>query len=220
MDLESQLVALKNQSSDLTLTERAELSCRLAKQLEKAGEYDAAYEALSEFWPDRKEPPRLHDLDEPLKATVLLRVGALAGWLGSTHQDEGSQETAKDLITRAIDLCEKCGDSLHLAEARGELGLCYWREGAYDEARIQLISAIEGVGNADDELKAVLMIRAGMVEIVAYRLVDAQHIFNEALPSCRKVPTKLCRVLFTISSLFCSRGWPRLNTEMTILTKP
>lgn len=182
MDLKSQLIALKNQSSDLTFTERVELSCRFAKQLEKAGEYEAASEALSEFWPDRKEPPKLNDLDEPLKAAVLLRVGALAGWLGSTHQNEGSQETAKDLITRAIDIYEECGDSVNLAQARGELGLCYWREGAYDEARIQFVSAIESVGDADDELKAVLMVRAGMVEIVAHRLVDAQHIFNEALP--------------------------------------
>jgi CheY-like chemotaxis protein/tetratricopeptide (TPR) repeat protein len=182
MDLKSQLLSLKNQSSDLTLTERVELSCRLAKQLEKAGEYEAAYEALSEFWPDRRESPKLNDLNESLKAAVLVRAGALAGWLGSTHQDEGSQETAKDLITRAIDIYEQCGDFVNLAQARGELGLCYWREGAYDEARIQLSSAIEGVGDANDEIKAVLMVRAGMVEIFAYRLVDARHIFNEALP--------------------------------------
>src|SRR5947207_646512 len=133
MDLKSQLLSLKNQSSDLTLTERVELSCRLAKQLEKAGDYEDAYEALSEFWPDRRKPPKLDDLDESLKAAVLVRVGALAGWLGSTHQDEGSQETAKDLITRAIDIYEKRGDFVDLAQARGELGLCYWREGAYDE---------------------------------------------------------------------------------------
>lgn len=182
MDLKSQLVALKNQSSDLTLTERVELACRLAKQLEKAGEYEAAYESLNEFWPDRGKPPRVNDLSEPQKAAVLVRLGALAGWLGSTHQDEGGQEKAKDLITRAIDIYEKCGDFVNLAQARGELGLCYWREGAYDEARIQLSSAIEGVGDADDEIKAVLMVRAGMIEIVAYRLVDARQIFNEALP--------------------------------------
>jgi len=182
MDLKSQLLSLKNQSSDLPLAERVELSCRLAKELEKAGEYEAAYEALSEFWPDRKESPKLNDLDESQRAALLLRVGALAGWLGSTHQDEGSQETAKDLITRAIDIYESGEDFVNLAQARGELGLCYWREGAYDEARIQLSSAIESVGDADDELKAVLMIRSGMVEIVTYRLVDARQIFNEALP--------------------------------------
>src|SRR5258707_11466931 len=98
MNLEAQLAGLKSQSADLTLAERAELSCRLAKRLEKIGEYDAGCEALAEFWPDRNAPPKLDDLNELTKAEVLLRVGALAGWLGSADQTEGSQETAKDLI--------------------------------------------------------------------------------------------------------------------------
>src|SRR5260370_38085710 len=100
MDLQSQLTALKTQSSDLTLPERADLSCRLAKQLEKGGEYEAAYEALTEFWTDRNGPPKLDHLDELAKAEVLLRIGALAGWLGGAHQSVGSQETAKNLITQ------------------------------------------------------------------------------------------------------------------------
>src|SRR6266853_5788683 len=117
MNLQSQLTALKNQGGDLSLAERAELSCRLAKQLEKAGEYEAAYEALNEFWPDRNGLPKLDDLDEPMRAEVLLRVGALAGWLGSAHQAEGSQETAKDLITESIDSFAQLGQTQSVAEA-------------------------------------------------------------------------------------------------------
>src|SRR5712692_5116711 len=107
MNLEAQLTALKNQSADLTLAERAELSCRLAKQLEKTGEYEAACEALGEFWPERDRPPKIGGLDDPMRAEVLLRVGALAGWLGSADQTEGSQETAKDLITRSVEIFEE-----------------------------------------------------------------------------------------------------------------
>ena len=59
MNLEAQLTALKTQNRDLPLTERAALSCRLAKQLEKVGKYELAYEALGEFWPDRNESPTL-----------------------------------------------------------------------------------------------------------------------------------------------------------------
>src|SRR6266851_9777780 len=102
MNVQSQLTALKNRSRDLTLAERAELSCRLAKQLEKAGEYEAACEALSEFWPGRHEPPNVKGLDQETAAKVLLRVGALAGWLGSADQIEGSQERAKNLITQSV----------------------------------------------------------------------------------------------------------------------
>ena len=180
MSLQSQLAALQQQTRGLTLVERAQLCCGLAKQLEKAGEYEAAYEAMSEFWPERNESPKLDGLDEPTQAEVLLRIGALAGWLSSTNQTEGSQETAKNLITRGAEIFERLGSSDHLAEARGELGLCYWREGAYDEARITLTSALDCLGDEASELKATLLIRAGIVEVEAQRLNDALRFYSQA----------------------------------------
>src|SRR6267378_2046692 len=126
MNLTSELTALKSQSRDLALPERAKLSCRLAKQLEKAGQYEGAWEALTEFWPDRDGPLRLEGLDQATKADVLLRVGALAGWLGSAHQTTGSQERAKNLLTQSVEIFEELGQSEGAAEARADLGLCYW----------------------------------------------------------------------------------------------
>lgn len=182
MNLEAKLIALKNQSRDLTLAERAVLSCRLAKQLEKAGEYEAACEALVEFWPKRDEPPKIDGLNEQLKADVLLRVGALAGWLGGANQTGGSQETAKDLITRSMEIFQELGESARVAEARGDLALCYWREGSYDEARITLTHALDSLGDQNNDLKAVLLIRAGIVEERAHRLQKALCFYNEAVP--------------------------------------
>jgi two-component system chemotaxis response regulator CheY len=182
MNLEAQLTALKNQSCELTLSERVVLSCRLAKQLEKAGEYEAACEALAEFWPQREELPNVRGLDQPTKADLLLRVGALAGWLGGANQIEGSQETAKNLITQSIELFEKLGESARVAEARGDLALCYWREGSFDEARITLANALDGLGDHDGDLKAVLLIRAGIIEERAQRLQKALSFYNEAAP--------------------------------------
>ncbi|HMG73618.1 MAG TPA: hypothetical protein VK582_08960 [Pyrinomonadaceae bacterium] len=101
----------------------------MAKQLEKAGEYEAAREAMSEFWPERDRLPKIDDLDEPMRAEILLRVGALAGWLGSANQTTGSQEMAKNLITKSIEIFEGLGQSEKHAEARADLALCYWREG-------------------------------------------------------------------------------------------
>lgn len=180
MNLESQLTALKNRS-DLTLAERAQLSCRIAKQLEKAGEYEAAYDALSEFWPDRYSQPKLDGLDELSKAEILLRVGSLEGFQGSSEQTSG-QETAKDLITKSIEIFEGIAHSEKAAEARGDLALCYWREGSYDEARIHLANALSLLGNGYSELRAVLLIRAGIVEVWALRLNDALRFYNEAAP--------------------------------------
>ena len=182
MKLETQLIALKKQGRDLTLSERAELSCRFAKQFEKAGEYEAACEALAEFWPHRHGPPDLEGLDRATTAEVLLRVGALAGWLGSTHQAEGSQESAKNLITESIEIFGALGQTQRIAEARGDLALCYWREGSFDEARINLANALSVVQEGNSGLKAILLIRAGIVEVWAQRLNEASRLYDEAAP--------------------------------------
>src|SRR5437588_9191098 len=119
MNLKVRIPAPLQQKSELTLAERAELSCDLAKQFEKAGEYESAYEALKEFWPDRNKPPNIGSLDESMKAELLLRAGALAGWLGSSDQTE-DQETAKNFITQSAEIFEKLGRVISLAETRGE----------------------------------------------------------------------------------------------------
>ena len=182
MNLQSQLSNLQEQGRGLALSERASLCCRLAKQLEKAGEYEAACEALSEFWPERVGTPKLKGLDQATAAEVLLRVGALAGWLSSTDHAEGSQEKAKNLITRSVDMFEELGHSEGVAEARSDLALCYWREGSFDEARIHLANAIGCAGDEDSEIKAVILIRAGMVEVEARRFNAAFRFYDEAAP--------------------------------------
>src|SRR5437588_10486159 len=182
MNLEPKLTVLKTGTHDLSIDERAKLACDSAKQFEKAGEYEVACEALAEFWPDRSAPPKLEGLDEARKADLLLRIGALAGWLGGAEQTSSSQETAKNLITQSIEIFQALGQSEQLAEARGDLALCYWREGSYDEARITLDSALSFVGDTNSDLKAVLLIRAALVEIAANRLSEALRIFDESAP--------------------------------------
>ena len=83
MNLTAQLTTLRKQTEGLSRDERAKLCCDVAKQLEKAGELDAAGEALEEFWPDRNEAPIVDDLDGETKANVMLRVGALRNCIGT-----------------------------------------------------------------------------------------------------------------------------------------
>ncbi len=180
MNLQSQLATFQEQSRGLTLQERAVLCCQLAKQLEKAGEYEGAYEALSEFWPERDGPPKLDGLDNRMKAEVLLRVGALAGWLGSADPAGASQEAAKNLITRSVGIFEELGISRLAAEARSDLALCYWREGSFDEARDTLIAVIEEVDGSDNQLLAKALLRKAIVEKTAGRYVAALEVYREA----------------------------------------
>src|SRR5260370_827378 len=182
MYLTSELKALKNQSRDLPVAERAQICCRLAKQFEKAGHYEAACDALSEFWPDQYGAPQTEGLDEPNRARVLLRIGALAGWLGSANQTGGSQETAKNLITQSLEIFDRLQMSEELAEAHGDLALCYWREGAFDEARIHLIDALGRLSDKETDLKAVALIRSGMVEVTAGRFNEALRFYENATP--------------------------------------
>src|SRR5438105_4472791 len=178
MNLTTQLTALREETRGLTRVQRARRCCELAKQLEKAGEYEAACEALSEFWPEPDGPPKLSDLNEATKAIVLLRAGALSGWLGSTAQAPGSQEMAKDLITRSIGIFERLGQNLEAAEAHGDVALCYWREGSYDEARIHLADALSVLKNEDSDLKAVLLIRTGIIEERTQHLQEALRFYK------------------------------------------
>ena len=138
MLLKPQVTNAKRIGSDLPINERAEAACNVAKRLETAGDYDTAYEALSEFWPDPNAAPNLTDLEEPIAAQLLLRAGALATRRAPAVHGAGTQDSAKNLLTQSWERFERLGDSKGATEARGELGSCYWREGSYDEARIHL----------------------------------------------------------------------------------
>src|SRR5712692_4352256 len=217
MNLQSQLTALQEQTRGLAPVERAKLCCGLAKQFEKAGEYEAACEALAEFWPERHGPPTLGGLDQATTAEVLLRVGALAGWSGSADQTEGSQETAKDLITRSVEIFEGLGQSEHVAEARTDLALCYWREGGFDEARIHLAGALSLLKNKESDLKACVLIRAGMVEVWARQLNEALRFYNEAAVSLEQSTDDAIKGSLhnQLALLYRKLGTPELHDEYT-----
>ncbi len=56
---------------------------------------------MGELWQGVGGRPVLEGLDAEMQAEVLLRVGALTGWIGRTRQIEGSQEISKDLISES-----------------------------------------------------------------------------------------------------------------------
>ena len=165
----------------LNLSERAGLRCRLAKKLEDSGEYEAARELLRPFWPKVGESPEVAGLDRPTQAEVLLRVGALTGWLGSNTEVGGAQETAKDILSQSSTLFEQAGLGHRAEEARVELAYCYFREGALDEARVLLKEALAKLGE-NDEVRAVALMRLAAVEDASTRFNDSLNILINAAP--------------------------------------
>lgn len=186
MNLTAELSAIREKSTSTNPIEYAQECSDLAKRLEKTGNYEQAYEALISLWPDRTRLPLTNDLDDATKAELLLRAGSLAGWLGSADQANGSQEFAKNLITTSVEIFSGIGDTKKAAEAQGDLALCYWREGSYDEARIHLENARTGLAEADSDLQAILLIRAGIVEVWDRKLNEALRLYNEAAPLVEK----------------------------------
>ena len=164
----------------LSLNDQARLRCQLAKQLEQGGDYEDAQEAMGELWRGVGNRPTLEGLDDETAAHVLLRVGALTGWIGSARQIEGSQEVAKDLISESARTFERLGQRNRLGEARSDLALCYWRAGAYDEARVILEEALTDFEKQDIEQEAVALLRKALVERASNRLNEALRIYKNS----------------------------------------
>jgi len=179
---DARLKGLDNPS--LSADERALLRCEVAADLIHTGQYEAASEALEELWRGLGERPNVVGLDERTAAEVLWQVGALSGWIGASRQVTGSQEAAKDLISESAAIFERLRETGRVADARSDLALCYWREGAYDEARVLLMDAFEEA--TETICRAKLITRLSTVEFSAGRYHDAlvllrdyAHIFDE-----------------------------------------
>ena len=185
--------------------ERARRRCTLAKALEEAGDYEGASLSLGDLWRGVGNRPDVEGLQAEIAALVLLRVGSLSGWLGSVGQIAGAQDAAKDIIGEAWRVFDELGDTLMNAEAAGDLAICYWREGAFDEARIHLRQALERLSTytntssdtteveshdvtgerktkTAEEVRAVLLIRSAIVEFTSNRLDESLRLLTEVAP--------------------------------------
>jgi tetratricopeptide (TPR) repeat protein len=173
---------LLTQSTTASTSERARRLCARAKELEEAGEFETARGVLSEFWQRIGEHPSVEGLTPIARAEVILRAGALSGWIGSARQLTGAQESAKDLISEAARIFEECGLRERVAEARVDLAICYWREGAFDEARVSLHDAFQQVEGIESEQRLRAFLNRAIVEKVSNRYDDALQTHREAAP--------------------------------------
>ena len=156
--------------------------CELTKAFEEAGEYESAMETLQPFWQGVLHRPETAGLTDHAKAELLLRAGTLTGWVGSAKQVAGAQEVAKDLISESAALFETLGITEKVAEARVDLAICYWREGALDEARVTLRLVLESLVDSQSEQTLRALLNSAIVERTAGRDREALRIHREAAP--------------------------------------
>ncbi len=175
---ETLLQQLENRA--LSRDERAQLQCRIAADFEHRGQYDSARDALAELWQGIGERPALEGLSELTAGEVLLRAGSLSGYLGSVRQIEGAQDAAKDLISESITRFQAMGETARVAAAQSELGFCYRRAGAYDEARLVYKEALKRLADSSEkELRAKILLRLVIVESLSGRYNDALRILTD-----------------------------------------
>lgn len=165
---------------NLAHRERTLLRVHLSKELEWTGNYEEARAALKGLWSRVGERPSLAGLDERTAAAVLLQAGVLTSCIGSSKQVYEAQEAAKNLIGESISVFEAAGETEKVAEAQVELALCYWRQGALDEARVLLRQALGLLEGSESEVKAVALLRWAIVERWAKRFNDALKIYVDA----------------------------------------
>ncbi|HEV7905369.1 MAG TPA: sigma 54-interacting transcriptional regulator [Pyrinomonadaceae bacterium] len=166
----------------LPLQDLVRLRCSAAKEFEEAGNYEAACGALAEWWESPGQHPKIEGLEADSAAELLLRAGVLTGFIGGSKQIPNAHEIAKDLISESIRLFDSLENVEKVEEAQAELGFCYSRAGAYDDARVILSEVLARIAPENIEQRATTLLRSAIVEACTTRYSDALRLLAEAEP--------------------------------------
>lgn len=164
-------------TSHLTADERALQRCEAALRLKDRGEYFKAQEVMRPFWKGLGTRPDIAGLHQGVVAEVLLCAGILTRWIGSRNQTREAQNVAKDLISESLTIFESLGDVLKVAAARSELAYCYWREGAFGEARIWFDEALQKL-TTEGNTRANALLGLAVVEWADSRYAESLRILT------------------------------------------
>src|SRR4030095_3313400 len=178
----NQVNSLEYEARTGTRNERARMLWARAKELQEAQKFEDARLVLGEFWQDVGDHPKLDGLDAIMRAEMLLLIGTVSGWLGTARQTPGAQEISKDLISESSTIFEELGLTEKVAETRVELGICYWRAGALDEARITFDDALLRLGDLESEQRLRAILNKALIEQVSSRPNEALRLLSESEP--------------------------------------
>jgi len=179
-------------ASHLTANELALIRCQAALELKDKGHYGQAREAMGSLWKRVGEAPDIKGLHPSVAAEVLICAGILTSWIGSKEGIEEAQEAAKNLISQGITFYESVNDVKKIASARAEIAYCYFREGAFDEARIMLTEAIQKL-TTEGNTRARALLKLTTVEWAASRHHVALQILNDNAYLFKKITNNIIK---------------------------
>lgn len=172
------MTSLQIDVSHLSANEEALVRCQRALALKDKSDYEGIREVMRPLWSRVGDRPETVGLHASVSAEVLLCVGILTGWIGSKEGIEQAQEVAKNLIGESATFYESIGDKRKVAAARVELAICYWREGALNEARIMFKEALQQL-TTEGNTRAHAILRLAILEWSASRSNEALRILTE-----------------------------------------
>lgn len=122
-------------------------------RLERIGDYEKAFELLSSFWSDITELPNVSELPPILAGEILLRCGAVVGFLGNLKQIPNAQEYSKNVLTAARSKFIELYKPEKIAECENYLSLSYWRRGEIKEATAWIETSLSHKLNNRDGIR-------------------------------------------------------------------
>ena len=152
--------------------------CSKASQRMYAGKFEKAKDALGEFWHGVGERPNVESYPPQIAADILLQSASLSGCLGDA-KGRDVHGKAKELLTEARDIFRAHNNQAKVSDANYELGCCYFRAGAHDEARIVFNEPFNG---ATHEQHGKIAIGRTIVEVFSGHCEEAQDILIKAKP--------------------------------------
>lgn len=176
----------KSDLSHMTRNERALFRCEIALELKDKGDYVGAQEVMRPLWKRVGEHPNTEGLHQSVAAEVLLCAGILTSLIGSRDEIKEANEWARDLLTRSIIYYESVQDTIKVAAIRAELGYCYWRSGALDEARIVFTEALNKL-TTEGNTRANVIFGLSVVEWSASRYKESLRILTENASLFKKI---------------------------------
>ena len=154
-------------------------------RLERCGKYEEAFAELRHIWEDTNGLPSIEEFTPRVAAEIVLRCGAIIGFLGHNRQLPDSQEKSKNLLTEARNRFLQIYDAEKIAECENYLALAYWRGGEMIEAEAWVEEALSHPLNASSEAwiyanltKSLIYLSAGKYEEIVKNLKSLEKHFK------------------------------------------
>lgn len=181
--------------SNSTPNDRALSICQQALELKDRGDYAGAQDVMRPLWKRVGTRPNTEGLHPSVAAEVLFCTGVLTGWIGSKDEIREANEWARDLLTQSITYFDSLHDVIRVAAIRAELGYCYWRAGALDEARIVFTEALKKL-TTEGNTRANAIFGLSVVEWSASRFKESLRILTENAPLFKKITNRTLKGVY------------------------